>query len=787
MAQEQILLLEPDAGTRDTVLRLLDEAGYRVEPAADCEEALSRASGSRPDLLLCRLSAQDKTGYQAFGELRRLNPALVGVVLAAYSDWEAAAEALRSGFSGFLFAPFEPRELLAAVSAALQQEELRRENARLRALVPLYELSRAFTGTGELEEVLEQIVTTARSETHAEVVSLMLLEEDEETLSIAAASGLDPAIVGSHRSALGKGIAGWVAAHGEALMIDDGAPLEQTLRRAMAKPELLSALSLPLKARGETIGVLNLARRRGGEPFTGGDLELASVLAGQVAIAVDKARVIQDMRKLTEASQRLASALDLDEAATIIIETTAHISCARKAAFWLVEESSERVTLYKTFGFTPEELRGLTPPRQELLAAEPYTPDPELGLLWLPIVRAENRFGLIELRLAGRIPPRPDRLALLRTLANTAAAVVESHRLRAREAIAFRELGDALRSELNLQQVLQRVLAQMIEACGAGGGAIFLAGERSGHLEAFVESGLPVPPTLARQVVDENQPLLLARLVDPDAKDIRSLIGVPLTIGSRVEGAVLLYHGQANAFADRHLNLLTVLGNSTALVVRNAQLYARSEEAVIGEERNRIAREIHDGLAQDLSFLLLKLEIMRRLMQRGDLAQLEKELDEMTTALRNDAREVRRTIYALRPVDLEALGFMPALDKFTQDFGSSNDIRVYLQMQGAASALSPKLQTALFRLVQESLNNVRKHAHASSVWIDLELDGSWAALAVRDDGQGFEPDKAFADARRRGSVGMVQMRERAERAGGAFEFETRPGQGTTIRVKLPIK
>ncbi len=787
MSQERILLLEPDIAAREQTTRLLGSAGYAVSAVGTCDQALAAAAGEAPDLLVCSLSLRERGGIKAFQELRRANPALAGIAMTNYNNWELAIDAIRSGFTGFVFTPFESEELVSTIATALEQERLRRENERLHALVPLYELSRTFMGTGELPQVLDQIVTTARSETRAEVVSLMLLEEDGQSLSIAAASGLDPTIVESRRTEMGSGIAGWVAAHGQALLIGDGVPLDDALRDAMAKPELLSALSLPLQARGQTIGVLNLARRRGAEAFTRGDLELATVLAGQAAIAIDKARLIQDMRSLSETSQRLASALDLDEAISIIVEAAARAAHAKRAAFWLVEEISEQLALYKPYNFSPDELRGVKPPSGELLTlSEPLRLDLETGKLWLPIVRAGNHFGLIEVHLSSRVPPRPDRLGLLSTLANTAAAVIESHRLRAREAIAFRELGDALRADLNMQQVLERVLAQMVEACGATGGSVFIIGE-NGEPEAFVSSGAAAPAELAGQIAVTGQPLHLARHNEPEHRGMHSIIGVPLIIGSRVEGAVVLHHRQSSGFAARHLNLLTVLGNSAALIVRNAQLYARSEEAAIGEERTRIAREIHDGIAQDLALLVLKVEIMRRLMHRGETDPLEREFDEMAAALRNDVREVRRTIFALRPIDLEALGFTPALQKFAEDFGTSNDIKVHLKIKGEAARLSTKLQIALFRLIQESLNNIRKHAHATGAWVELALGSDWATLQVRDNGRGFDPQRALAQARRRGSVGMVQMRERAQRAGGSFEFETVAGKGTTIRVRLPIK
>jgi two-component system sensor histidine kinase DegS len=174
-------------------------------------------------------------------------------------------------------------------------------------------------------------------------------------------------------------------------------------------------------------------------------------------------------------------------------------------------------------------------------------------------------------------------------------------------------------------------------------------------------------------------------------------------------------------------------------------------------------------------------------LRKGKVVQLEKELEELTTALRRDVGEVRRTIFALRPLDLETLGFLPALEKFISDFANSNDIQVDLERLGSLTNLSTKLQSALFRLIQESLNNIRKHAHASHAWIQLEVDERWAKLTVRDDGKGFNPEQALQAARQRGSVGMIQMRERVERAGGSFDLDTALGKGTRIDVKLPMK
>jgi signal transduction histidine kinase len=270
-------------------------------------------------------------------------------------------------------------------------------------------------------------------------------------------------------------------------------------------------------------------------------------------------------------------------------------------------------------------------------------------------------------------------------------------------------------------------------------------------------------------------------------RGVGSLIAAPLTVGTRVEGAIVLTHHDPLIFGPRHINLLTVLSSSAALIVRNAQLYAWSEEKVISEERARMAREIHDGLAQDINFMLMRVQTLQAADRLGKQIDLAKELEQLNQTLRRDVREVRQTIFALRPVEIEVLGFVPAVEKFVQDFGTANELKLHLNIRGDAGRLTPKSQSALYRLAQEALNNIRKHAQAANVWLDLEMDSTWAIMVVRDDGKGFDMIRALDAARGRGSVGILQMRERTERAGGTFEIQTYEGQGTTIRVTLPVR
>lgn len=786
MPNAHILVLDDNQALCNETAQTLIDAGYAAQSATSVPQALALARAQSFDVALVDIYLADANGIAFFTALREITPEVAGIAMTGFSSWQVAMDALRAGFAGFLVKPFPAEQLIAAVAAALEQETLRRDNARLRALVPLYELSRSFMGATELSETLHQVVTTVRQETRAEIASLMLLDEANAELTVAAADGLPPEFVETQRRQVGKSIAGMVAERGEAVIIADDQPLDSQMRASLEKPELGSALSLPLRVRGEVIGVLNLSRLRGVAPFTQADLELATVLASQAAVALDQARLIDVMRNMSETSQRLAGAFDLDDAAATTLEAVLTLSGAKRAALWLVEDLSNQLTLYKTVGFAPDQERQLKPPPFVTPADDANLRERQaLNLLWLPILRGDRKFGLVEIHLPPGKTLRADRMGVLRTVAHTAAAVIESHRLRAREAIAFREIDATLRGESNLQLVLERLMRQVAEACGAQNGAIFIK-QNDGAPSVWVELGSGAPAQVAQEAIAANHPILHS-LADSMEQGVGSVIAAPLTVGTRVEGAIVLTHRDPRMFGPRHLNLLSVLSSSAALIVRNAQLYAWSEEKVISEERARIAREIHDGLAQDINFMLMRVQTLQTAQQMGKTIDLPKELEQLNQTLRRDVREVRQTIFALRPVEIETMGFVPALEKFVTDFAAANDFRIQLNVQGDATWLAPKLQSALYRLVQETLNNVRKHARATNVWIDLKFHADVAALSVRDDGTGFDMIKALDAARGRGSVGILQMRERAERAGGAFEIETAEGQGTSVRVTLPLQ
>lgn len=207
----------------------------------------------------------------------------------------------------------------------------------------------------------------------------------------------------------------------------------------------------------------------------------------------------------------------------------------------------------------------------------------------------------------------------------------------------------------------------------------------------------------------------------------------------------------------------------------------RSEEEAIAEERRRIAREIHDGLAQDLAALRLQTHRWQTLVDTAP-EKVKNELEWLHDLLGEKIREVRSVIFALRPVALDELGFWAALERFVRDFAEQNQLTIHLDIEGERKHIPPALEPLLFRVLQEGLHNVARHAQANTVWIRMDFSQG-IVLSVRDDGVGFD-SSVLARGVREGHLGLQQMRERIEALGGTLEIESQPGEGTLITVRL---
>ncbi|HBX23164.1 MAG TPA: histidine kinase [Desulfotomaculum sp.] len=202
------------------------------------------------------------------------------------------------------------------------------------------------------------------------------------------------------------------------------------------------------------------------------------------------------------------------------------------------------------------------------------------------------------------------------------------------------------------------------------------------------------------------------------------------------------------------------------------------------EERKRVAREIHDGPAQLLANIVMRAEYILKLME-VEPHSVKAELVRLQELVRQSLQDVRKIIFDLRPMVLDDLGLVPALHRYIDDYKKQFKINAEFVFFGKQERLSPTIEVALFRVVQEALNNVQKHARAHQVMVKMEQLSTKITVSIRDDGGGFDTD-TIAKSKNRECYGLINMRERTQILNGEFKITSSPGKGTVITIVIPL-
>ncbi len=228
--------------------------------------------------------------------------------------------------------------------------------------------------------------------------------------------------------------------------------------------------------------------------------------------------------------------------------------------------------------------------------------------------------------------------------------------------------------------------------------------------------------------------------------------------------------------------------NSSQMIIAardiTAEKQRRSEAEAIDADRLRIAHEIHDGVAQNLGGLRFKSALWSHFAETAP-PEMRAALDELQTVLAAAIADIRRAIFALRPVDLEAVGFFPALAQLVTDFRDQNQLTAELNVSGTQEALPQPYELPLFRIIQHGLNNISQYAGADSVTVSLAVDeAGGVAVSVCDNGRGFDPG-IIGTEKQAGHFGLLQMREQILQRGGTFDIRSALGEGTELFVTLP--
>ena len=351
------------------------------------------------------------------------------------------------------------------------------------------------------------------------------------------------------------------------------------------------------------------------------------------------------------------------------------------------------------------------------------------------------------------------------------------------------------------REIMRSVVDTAARTLGATKGILWLLNEgvyRPAESEPGAPPMLAAQDTLAVWLGREQRPLLaVPGDRSPEVRQllqVGAVLAVPILVGDNLLGILTLGELKSGVLYNQEdLDVLATLAQNTGLALENARLQEervailRHQLAQViaaqEEERERIARELHDGVGPALASLNLRLHTAGKQLQRDQLAV--EEIEELADLAQANIKDIRRLIYDLRPAALDELGLVPALHDYAARWSQEHDVQLAVSLPEDNERLPATLETALFRVAQEGLANVARHAQARQVELTLEWDERAVRLCLADDGQGFDVSEALTRAKQGGHLGLWSMRERVEQLGGRFAVESALGQGTRLKMTIP--
>ena len=365
---------------------------------------------------------------------------------------------------------------------------------------------------------------------------------------------------------------------------------------------------------------------------------------------------------------------------------------------------------------------------------------------------------------------------------------------------ALHEAALAVAGNLTLDKVLHQIVESARDLVGAQYAALGIP-DGSGNMAKFIHSGmseeavaqiphLPEGLGLLGAILDEGRTIRIPRIADdprsagfpPGHPPMESFLGVPVRAGNEILGNLYLTEKEGSGeFTKTDEELIELLAAHAAIAIKNARLYEQVGRSAIVEERSRIGMDLHDGVIQAIYAVGLTLESARLLLPQDENEEAVALIDGAIGGLNDAIRDIRNFILDLRPRRFEG-SLSDGLARLAREFQANTMVPVRLDAPRETTVSVPiPVSRAIFFTVQEALANVARHARASQVTITTERQDHAIYLRVRDDGCGFDVNRESLTT----GHGLANMRARAEERDGSFRVESRPGEGTTIHLRLP--
>ena len=258
-------------------------------------------------------------------------------------------------------------------------------------------------------------------------------------------------------------------------------------------------------------------------------------------------------------------------------------------------------------------------------------------------------------------------------------------------------------------------------------------------------------------------------------------IGIPITYGKKIRGVLAIYGDKTHLGTAEEIELLEILAGQIGMAIENSHLREQAERLAIVDERNRLARELHDSVTQSLYSLTLFAETAQRMMEVGEMIEARRCLTEIADSSLQALKEMRLLVHKLRPTTYKDVGLANSIEQRLRAVEGRSGIKFDFRADKTLF-LNPEAESALYAVAVEALNNALKHARADRIQVALLRDGNFISLEISDNGSGFDLDQA----RESGGLGLASVQERVAELQGDIQINSVPGEGSTIRVRIPI-
>jgi signal transduction histidine kinase len=559
-----------------------------------------------------------------------------------------------------------------------------------------------------------------------------------------------------------------------------------------------------------------------------------SVNIGDIALALSQLRVLVDQQHFVEYWQAgltlICQQVDAQAARLYLLDSQSPLNDHQLTVGNLSQASAEFLlyweeALLDAASDTADEAGALWSMRNELSLNGRIAPHTilHLRLMTASTLQGVVSFVFVENTHAAIAPPLTpsdsDALASIFQLfaANALhAGDLSTTRARLDQANLLSQISRAITSSLDLKTVFNQTTEMAASILNAQAATLFSIDTKRRELVFMIAKGtaalaleekrIPLDQGVVGWVAVNGQPLVVNNTSDSthfnsqvDSQtgfSTRNILCVPLRIQDRTVGVLeVLNKETVGGFTTDDIDWLTAMGQHIAIALENAQLYEnlrREQERIIKaqeEVRNHLARELHDNTAQMLSLIIMNLDLARQLLGKEKFDRLDAELQRIEEYAKQANREVRTLLFELRPIILESRGLVPALHAYHRQLQGSMTSKIHLDAEPLGVEITLQGASIIFSVIQEAVNNIRKHARAKNIWIRIRRDETQLHFSIEDDGVGFDLATVSASYAERGSFGLFNMRERAALLAGYLDvYSPRPhaSNGTQITGFVPL-